>query len=377
MASDYQFISTDTDTLAAALVAGYEEITGVTVQPASPEKLFILWAADIIIQTRALINYAANQNIPSRASGENLDALAELFYQGSRPAATAAQCTVRFYLSAAQSSAVLIPAGTRVADANSTLFWETLEDVYVAIGDTYADATVQCQTAGVDGNGYTAGQLNVLVDVFTYYASCENITESDGGGDAATDAEFLEILQQSQSAYSVAGPVGAYEYWAKSVSTEIADVAAVSPEPGEVVIYAVMNDGTIASDTIKALILDACSADDVRPLTDSVSVADPDTVTFDVELTYYISASTSRAAADVEADVAAAVAEYESWQSGHLGRDVNPSKLISMLMAVDGVKRVDVASPAFADLSDGSDGSAPEMAELGTETVTNGGYEDD
>ena len=70
MRSDYAFIETDTTALVTAMIAAYEKMTGVTVQPASPERLFILWVADIIVQTRVAINYAANQNIPSRAVGE-------------------------------------------------------------------------------------------------------------------------------------------------------------------------------------------------------------------------------------------------------------------------------------------------------------------
>ena len=80
-------------------------------------------------------NYTGNQNIPSRAEGKNLDALAELTYSKERPAAKAATCTMRFSISEAQKSAVLIPAGTRITDASKTLVWETLEDVYVNIGE--------------------------------------------------------------------------------------------------------------------------------------------------------------------------------------------------------------------------------------------------
>lgn len=57
MRSDYAFIETDTTALVTAMIAAYEKMTGVTVQPASPERLFILWAADIIVQTRVAINY--------------------------------------------------------------------------------------------------------------------------------------------------------------------------------------------------------------------------------------------------------------------------------------------------------------------------------
>ena len=73
------------------MTAQYEEMTGVAAQPASPEYLFLCWIANIVIQERVLSNYIGNQNIPSRAEGENLDALAELFLERERPGAKASR----------------------------------------------------------------------------------------------------------------------------------------------------------------------------------------------------------------------------------------------------------------------------------------------
>lgn len=81
----YQFVSTDTEAVESLLISIYEKITGVSVKPASPEKLFIQFVAAVVIQERGLNNYTGNQNIPSRAEGENLDALAELFYCHAAP----------------------------------------------------------------------------------------------------------------------------------------------------------------------------------------------------------------------------------------------------------------------------------------------------
>lgn len=382
MRSDYEFIQTDTTALVNSLIAAYEQMTGVTVHPASPERLFIAWVADIIIQTRVAINYAANQNIPSRAVGENLDALAELFYTRQRPAAKPASCTVRFSISEPQQSAILIPAGTRITDLANTLIWETSADAYITAGTSSVDVPVCCQEPGTVGNGYVAGQLNTVVDVFPYYVTCSNTTTTDGGTNAATDEEFFELLRASEDAYSTAGPMGAYIYWAKSVSTEIADVKAICPmvdgelQAGHVEIYALMDDGTIATDTIKALILAACNDDKVRPLTDLVAVKDPTKVQYDIALTYYISSDTTTAASEIQAQVEAAVDAYVAWQCARLGRDINPSKLVSLIMAT-GVKRVEVTSPTFRRLKDGSDHSTPEVATLRNRTVTSGGYEDD
>ncbi len=374
--TQYQFIPTDPDEIVEWMTAKYEELTGVTVQPGSPERLFIQWAASVVIQERALANYAANQNLPSRAEGENLDALAELFYTHERPQAKAATCTMRFTISEPQAFAVLIPKGTRVTDASNTHVWETAEDIYVTAGETYADVKAVCQTVGAAGNGFVAGQINTIVDLFAYYQSCANLTESDGGGDAATDEEFYELLRLSMDGYSCAGARGGYIYFAKRVDTKIADVIAASPTPGVVKLYVLMDDGSIATEEMKEKVLAACSADDVRPLTDFVSVEDPEQVPYNVRLTYYIQDDAEVSAEELALAVAEKVGEFTDWQSAKLGRDINPSRLISMLMET-GIKRVELEEPAFTSLRDGSGTEAPQVAALGTVTVKSGGYEDE
>ena len=130
-ATDYQFISTDSVEVVADLTAKYEELTGHTLLPSDPDKLFIQWVAGIIIQQRIIVNYAANQNLPSRAVGENLDALGEMIYNVTRPEAKPAECVVRFTLSAPQETAIPIPKGTRVTDSSGALMWATAEEAAV------------------------------------------------------------------------------------------------------------------------------------------------------------------------------------------------------------------------------------------------------
>ncbi len=374
--ADYQFIPTDAADIVAWMAGKYKEITGITVQPGSPEKVFIQWAAEVVIQERVLTNYAANQNIPSRAGGKNLDALAELFYTKERPAAKAATCTMRFTISEAQAFAVLIPSGTRITDASNTLIWATAEDVYVKAGETSADVKAVCQTVGKTGNGFVAGQINSIVDPFAYYASCENLTESDGGDDEATDEEFYELMRASMDAYSCAGARGGYIYFAKQVSTEIIDVAACSPTPGVVKLYVLMKGGELAGEEIKRAVLTACSADEVRPLTDLVLVEDAETVPYNVDFTYYLESGAARSAAAIETAVRKAVEAYTGWQCARLGRDINPSRLHGLLMDT-GVKRVELRAPVFTALRDGKDRSAPQVAKLRGVSIVNGGYEDE
>ena len=372
--TEHQFIPTDTGEVVALLTAIYEQITKTTVHPASPEKLFIQYMANIIIQERVLNNYTGNQNIPSRADGENLDALAQLMYLPQRPQAQAAGCMQRFHISEPQLSAILVPAGTRVTSPGG-LIWETVEDVYIDIGNTYADVQTRCQTVGAAGNGYTPGQLNTLVDIYDYYSATENLTTSDGGADAATDEEFYQLMRASMDAYSCAGARGSYEYFAQQVSTEIGDVIANSPTPGVVKLYVLMDDGTLATDEIKAAVLAACNADTVRPLTDQVFVEDAEPVSYNIDFTYYIQTGSGKSAADVQAAVNAAVNGYVHWQDTKLGRDINPDELRERLYHT-GIKRIELREPAFEKLRN-DNRSVPQVGQVGEITVINGGYEDE
>ena len=376
--TQYKFVPTDPEEVVTELIALYEAIFETTVQPASPERLFIQYIAAAFIQERVQSNYTGNQNIPNRAEGKNLDALTELTYSKERPAAKAATCTMRFSISEAQKSAVLIPAGTRITDASKTLIGETLEDNYIPIGETHIDVErVTCQTAGTAGNGYTPGQINKLVDVYDFYTSCKNITTSAGGSNAPSDDEYYELMRSSMDAYSTAGATGSYIYWAKQVSTEIKDVAAVSPTPGVVKLYVLMGDGELADEEMKAKVLSECSADERRPLTDWVFVEDAEIVPYEIAFTYYTQSDAGISAADLSAAVEKTVEDFVSWQCGKLGRDINPSHLIGELMKT-GVKRVELTAPVFTKLHDGSDKTVPQLAALqGTPTIINGGYENE
>ena len=384
----YQFVPTDTNEIISDLIEGYELIMKSAVRPASPEMQFIRWIAHVIIQERMLNNWTGNQNIPSRADGANLDALAELTYIRSRPEAKAAACTMRFYISQPQEQAILVPAGTRVTDAGGALFWATAEDCYIPAGESFVETAAWCQTAGTIGNGYAAGQLHTLVDVYEYYSKCTNTTVSDGGSDIPTDEEYYELMRASMDAYSCAGARGSYIYWAKQVSTEIVDVAANSPTPGVVKIYVLMEDGTLAGEEIKSKVLAACSEDTKRPLTDLVFVEDAEIVPYDIQLTYYIPKQSTHSGAEIERAVNQAVGKYIAWQCGKLGRDINPSKLYSLLMET-GIKRVNLVSPVFTPLRDGNpvlraDMSygpemVPQLARVnsGGVQIMNGGYEEE
>ena len=105
-------------------------------------------------------------------------------------------------------------------------------------------------------------------------------------------------------------------------------------------------------------------------MTDKVTVKAPETVTYDINMKYFINTSDLQKAQTIQASVTAAVNEYIIWQRSKIGRDINPNKLVQL--AVDaGAKRVEITSPVFQTIDKAA------VPKLTTQTVTYGGIEDD
>lgn len=365
---DISFVDTDPEAVITTMVETYEALTGRTLYPASPERLFISWLASIIIQQRALINQTAKMNIPRYADGEYLDALAELFKDVTRLPPESAKATFRCYISEPQESSVFIPAGTRIT-VDGELMFATDELIEVKAGETYADVTGSCMTDGTVGNGYTAGQIKEIVDVYDYYQKIENITTSSGGTDIEDDDSLYKRMRESMESFSTAGPAGAYKFFAESASNAVQDVVATSPTPGVVDVRVLPKDRANGAEELLEMVRDALNDEKVRPLTDLVYVDLPQEDIFDVDVKYYISRDDSAKATAIALAATQAVDDYIEWQQAAIGRDINPSKLHSMLMDA-GVKRVEITAPVFMAVE------ATHIATLESKTVINGGLED-
>lgn len=372
---DIEFIETDTETIESNMIALYEEFVKQSgrrdykVYPASPERLFIAWCAAIIVQQRVLINETAKKNVPRYAKGEYLDSLAELFKDIERLPATPAVAKFRCYISAAQNQSVIVPQGTRITFDGEITF-ETTEELEIKAGETYGEVNGKCQTAGIVGNNIAPGQVKEIVDIYDYYLKAENVTKTEGGAGEEDDNSYYERMRESMESFSTAGPINGYIYHTKSVSTSIADVAATSPEAGVVDIRVLLQDGEQPTQAVLEEIEAALNASDVRPLTDIVTVSMPEEVTFEIDLTYYTSRNSQASTSIIDRDARAAVEEYIKWQTGKMGRDINPSYLTQLIMAA-GVKRVEIRKPTFKAVEE------TQVARIvrKTMTVLNGGVE--
>lgn len=349
---DITFLETDTEIIESNMIALYEYMMkeeykreDYKMQPASPERVFIAWCAAIVVQQRILIEETAKKNVPRYAEGEYLDSLAELFKDIERLPATPAVATFRCYISAVQKQSVIVPQGTRITFDGEITF-ETVEELEIPAGETYGDVSGKCQTAGIVGNNLTAGQVKEIVDVYEYYLKVENITKTSGGAEEEDDGDYYNRMRESMESFSTAGPTNGYIYHAKSVSAAVSDVAATSPEPGVVDVRILLQNGEQPTQTVLEEIEAALNASDVRPLTDTVTVSEPEEDPFEIDVTFYIERNSQASSTIIESDARAAVENYILWQTSKMGRDINPSYLVQLMMGA-GIKRVEVRKPEF------------------------------
>lgn len=365
------FCETDTTKIVNALIAGYETITGRTLYPADPVRIFILWVADIISQERELINYSARMNIPRYAVEGFLDALAEIFYNVYRLQEEAATTVLRFELSKPLEENYTIPNTIQVT-VDGEIIFKTTETLMFPAGQTFVEVPAVCLTKGIIGNGFMPGQINKMVDEqFLFFKQVTNITESKGGAEKESDTDFYNRMRESMEGYSTAGPKGGYIYYGKSVSSAISDIVPDSPTPGVADIRVMLHNGELPGKEIIDKVKEKLSAKDIRPMCDCVLVSAPDTVPFCIDFTYYISEQKEVATNEIIQNVNTAMQNYISWQTEKMGRDINPSELHGLLMQT-GIKRVEIRQPQFKKVINKS------VAILeGEPKAENGGTEDE
>lgn len=348
----------------------YAEITGkkIALAKADPNRMILYAAALQLYQGFVNIDKAGKMNYLKYTSGDYLDNLCAL--KGiKRSQGSSAQTLLRFTLSATQPSAVTIPMGTRATDGNENYFYTT-EVAEIPIGEMSVDVTAQSASTGSEANDIEIGEIDTLVDYIPYVASVTNVTKTQGGSGIEDDDSLKERFYLAPSGYSVAGSEAAYEYWTKAYNTGITDVLVTSPTPCAVKIYVLLEGGQIPEELFLEELEAYLEDENIRPLTDQVTVSAPEQKAYSVQVSYYIAKSNTSNAVSIQSKVQQAVENYIAWQSEKIGRDINPDMLIQLMIAA-GAKRVEVTSPAYQVIG------ATSIAQLSSKTVTYGGIEDD
>jgi phage-related baseplate assembly protein len=356
---DINFCQKDASVIESEVITNYEKyfylITQLnkTLARGDPVRLFLLTIIYQLVVQRSIIDSTGKENLIKYSHGDNLVNIGARWGERGMPLPeTKATTTLRFTLAGPQTSNSPIPIGTLVQTGTKVQFATTLDGV-IPSGQLTIDLPAEAVVAGKAGNGFVAGQINQLVSWSSpFLVSAVNTTTSSGGSDPETDDHLRARIWMAPESFSVAGPYGAYEYWAASANPDIIDVSVWSDiaHAGQVYIYPLMSGGRLPTQAECDQVYAKCNDSYIRPLTDQVFVQAPAVVSYKIDCHYYIKTSDGHFASDIEAACLQAYNDFISWQTSKIGRDINPSKLTEMLIDA-GAKRVVIRLPVFTALT--------------------------
>ncbi len=355
MSSLPTLIDTTPEAELTAAINTFQDITGKTLQKGQPEYLIAASLAYHVYLKMQQMNAAAANMLMDYAVSPMLDYLVALLGV-SRTSATPATCTLKFTLVAGHA-ALTLSAGTRVASSDGQVVFEVDEDTSVTPDETEISVSATCQTDGTAGNDYIIGSINTIMDAQPYISAVTNIDLTANGSDAETDEELRTRAKLASSTFSVAGPEEAYQYFVKSVSPLIVDVAVLTTSntpdvpPGEVHLYALLKNGQIPGDSLNQDIQNAITEEKIRPMNDTPIVASPTPVHFTIiieaiKLTSYAGTSNELVSA-----ISTILDTYKTTKYASLGLDIVASE-IEALCRISGLYDLNVTiTPVTAGYS--------------------------
>lgn len=353
MADAPVFIATDPAQVVADLVALYQATTGKTLQPAQIERLLIDVVAFRESQVRVGIQYACEQQLVAFAVGSNLDNLG-LLVGVPRLGAMGSTTRLRVTLNAAQTADYPVALGYIVQTTDGKATFATVQTLLIPKGQLTGEVDALCQSTGSATNGYQPGDVSVPITILPEVALVQNITVTANGVDPETDDHLRQRIFEAPDHFSVAGPLGAYRFFALSTHPDIVDVSVESLMPGVVSVYPLMSTG-LPDGAMVALVQAALNADDVRPVCDEVDVAAPTQVPYTIQVNVVPVTGQDPVALQQAIQARAQAFLYgETKADGttttgrqmQLGMDLVPSQILAAL-SVPGIYDMQVVSPAF------------------------------
>jgi len=352
--NDIAFVSVDADEIYSLIIGNLTSAVGEDLFPGDERRIFGEAMAATAVSLLNYLNDGARQRFLRYARGTTLDALGERVGV-ARIIAKPAVVTVRFSLQQIRTGGTIIPQNTKVADNRSMMF-TTNEVAVIEAGKSYVDVICSSVAGGAAYNGIAPGSINRLIDLVPGIASVSNMTTSAGGDDGeeyteAGDDHFRGRIRLASGSFSVAGSEQAYRFWALSADPNIAAVSIANPSDGVIQIVPIMAGGAMPTQDVLNRIVEICSDDKVRPITDQVLATTPNPHDFDINIVYYTTVESENAVVQSVESSGGALDRYTEWQITDLGRDINPDQLRRLVLDA-GALRLDVTDPVFMPIDE-------------------------
>jgi phage-related baseplate assembly protein len=357
------FVNTDVAALVQSVVTAFQQIwlaeTGETLVLTQADRRynFLQSLCAYLVNERELIDQSAKQNLLPFATGGFLDNVASLFGpRALRLPAAAATAQMQFNLAFPISTDAVIPAGTEVGSTDaSNLVFATDQDLAIPVGQVVGYVSATCTTVGPIGNGLLAGTITNLINwTAPYNVSATNTEMTAGGAETETDYAYSRRIYLATQSYSNAGSYGAYEFFALSASSAVAQVTVSGPEdgipPGNVLLTILLQDGAFPNQAMLDLVYAAVNPDTIRDLCAYVHVQAPEPVAYSIWVDYYIDSSKANQITQVQSDVNLAVQDWVNANKLNLKGSINPSTLVVAMMNA-GASYVMISQPAHTLLT--------------------------
>ena len=332
------YIELDFDALYNEALLIYRQNGGDVLFPGDEKEMLLRTILGILQQERASLNAAIAQGTIRDAQGTYLDILGENVGV-ARQSETHAVSTLGITIQRGEKG-VTIEKGT-LFSYNGLLTFETTQAVGATAGTGQMEITV----------------LQAVEPRAWLIAS--KLTETTrGGAQEEEDEAYRKRIIESNFRKNATGSRAQYKAVAMSVSSSILDASPVADEnftdgvgqdyglkPGQVLVSLMFAEKVSEQDKSKILedAWQALSADESRPLTDTIVVKEAKKKTYRLKMKFKLRDDTE--GENLLLSVNKAASAYQAWQSAAIGRAFDPYRLTSMLYNA-GCSRVDIDTDA-------------------------------
>lgn len=319
---ELHYLTYDPEAIWADMMDAYQAEGGDALYPGDEKEMLLRSVLADITQVLAGVDNALRMQTLRYAAGEYLDVMGE-GRSCPRIEASKAKTTVRIH-TRTTGRAVTLGKGTAMT-ANGEMFYLLTDNLSLSGYEQTLTAEIEAERAGSAGNGLLAGtQMQLAVSqeaVDTIFASADAV----GGNEREEDEVYRERIRNYWLTSVTTGPARQYEAAAMGVSSAIVDAKALRIGAGQVGVYLILSDDTGAAAILQA-VTEALSDEELRPLTDQVTVSVAEEITYTLNVQYAADAGSTTSAA-----IAAAVAAYTEWQDNSVGRAFDPNRLNAYL----------------------------------------------
>lgn len=359
--TELHYVTYDPKEIWFEMMMAYNEAGGDILYPGDEKEMLLRSVLADVVQVFAGVDNALRMSTLRYAVGDYLDVIGEL-RNCERIQAAAAKATVTIVTNATGVSETLA-AGTALT-ADGAIFYLLDEDIALSGYQQTFTASVTADRTGSVGNGLLSGTPMHMQTPHPAINSISATSDATGGQEKEEDDYYRERIREQGLVSISTGPASQYESAAKAVSSVIIDAKALNLGAGRVGIYLILSDTTGAAALLEA-VAEALNGEEVRPLTDTVSVYQATNIPYTLNVEYIAdnSSATNQAIAD-------AVEAYQEWQDNAIGTAFNPDRLMAAIYQAGATRVIWGAGSTF----DGGDVEYTPIAEnarcTGTITLT-------